>query len=68
MASYGTKQYWEEVCDKSTIMMDSLMRSVDFYKDDYYGMNLLCTTFTEHYNDFVRAKEEFAKLEEETCL
>lgn len=67
MAVYGSKQYWEEVRDKSSIIMDSLTRSIDFYKDDYYTMNQFCISFTEHYNNVIEAEEKLAKMEEETC-
>ena len=63
MASYGTKEYYEDIRDRSALVLDSLM-CTSFCSDvSYKKVNDFCKAFMNNYDEYVNAVESIRELE-----
>lgn len=63
MASYGTKEYWEDERDRAAIVIDSLMCTGFGANVPYKKAYDYCKIFVEHYEDYIEAIEHLKQLE-----
>ena len=63
MATYGTKEYWEDIRDQSALVLDSLM-ATGFSTDVPYRMvDNFCKVFRDNYDEYCNAIERIRELE-----
>lgn len=63
MAIYGTKEYWEDIRDRSVIVLDSLMSTSFCQSVPYKKAYDFCKAFIENYDEYVNAVEHIRELE-----
>lgn len=63
MATYGTKEYWEDERDRASIVLDSLIWTGFDNNTPYKKTYNFCKIFVEHYEDYVNAIEHIKQLE-----
>ena len=63
MATYGTKEYWEDIRDRSALVLDSLMCTGFAANIPYKKAHDYCVAFTANYDEYVNAIERIRQLE-----
>ena len=63
MASYGTKEYWEDVRDQTAIVLDSLITTGFDHDAPYKKVDDFCKIFRDNYSDYVNAVKHINELE-----
>lgn len=64
MYNYGTLEYWMDIRDKESMILECLLDCVDGYKDDPELMYKFCTIYNDHYKDYVHACKKVGELSE----
>lgn len=63
MASYGTKEYWEDIRDRSALVLDSLIRTGIVVDAPYKKAYDFCKAFIDNYDEYINAVERIRDLE-----